>query len=117
MEKAFGDVFERAKNRGVNMEVKRIGERPCMGEVDFQKVEGMAEACEEILRETTGFDVIRESSSTDCNIPLSLGVPALCIGVYVGAGWHTRNEWIEKASLPLGVEVAVKCMMKLTEER
>jgi len=117
MEKAFEGVFERAKSRGVNIEVKRIGERPCMGEVDFQKLESMARACEEIIRETTGFDVIRESSSTDCNIPLSLGIPALCIGVYVGAGWHTRNEWIEKASLPPGVEVALKSVMKLTEGR
>ncbi len=117
MEKAFEDVFERAKNRGVNLQVTRVGERPCMGAVDPRKIEKMAESCEEIIRETTGLDMIRESSSTDCNIPLSLGIPALCVGVFMGDGWHTRGEWIEKASLPVGLEIGVKIVMKLTEER
>jgi len=116
MEKAFEGVFERAKNRGVNVKVKRIGERPCMGKVDTEKIEEMAIMCERVIRETTGFDVVRESSSTDCNIPLSLGIPAICIGVYMGDGWHTRSEWIEKASLPVGLEVAIKSVTELTEE-
>lgn len=116
MEKAFESIFERAKNRGVNIQVKRIGERPCMGKVDLEKVEQMAKICEKILSETTGVAVVRESSSTDCNIPLSLGIPALCFGVYMGQGWHTRNEWIEKASLLSGLEVAIKSVVKLTEE-
>ena len=115
MENAFESIFAEAKNRGVNLKVTKIGERPCMGKVDLGKIEKMARICEEIIREATGFEVSRESSSTDCNIPLSLGVPALCIGVYMGAKWHTRNEWIEKASLPLGLEVALKSVMKLTE--
>lgn len=115
MENAFESIFAEAKNHGVNLKVTKIGERPCMGKVDLGKIEKMARICEEIIREATGFEVSRESSSTDCNIPLSLGVPALCIGVYMGAKWHTRNEWIEKASLPLGLEVALKSVMKLTE--
>ena len=116
MEQAFHHVFEQAKNRGVNVQVKKIGERPCMGKVDLEKIEKMARICEKIIRETTGFDVIRESSSTDCNIPLSLGIPALCIGVYMGAGWHTRTEWIEKASLPVGLAVAIQSVLELKEE-
>ena len=45
-----------------------------------------------------------------------MGIPALCIGVYMGAGWHTRNEWIEKASLSPGLCVAIESVMRLTEE-
>ena len=37
--------------------------------------------------------------STDCNIPLSLGIPAICFGVCRGAGAHTRAEKLEVASL------------------
>jgi len=55
------------------------------------------------------------SSSTDCNIPLSLGVPAVCIGVYTGGGMHTREEWIEKKSLVPGLEIALKVAAKLNE--
>ena len=116
MEKAFGNIFDKAKNRGVNLEVKRIGERSCMGKVDLEKIEKMARLCEDVIREVTGLEAVRQSSSTDCNIPLSLGVPALCIGVYKGAEWHTRNEWIEKASLPIGLEIAIKSVIALTKE-
>ena len=116
MEKAFGNIFDKAKNRGVNLQVKRIGERPCMGKVDLEKIEKMARLCEDVIREVTGLEAVRQSSSTDCNIPLSLGVPALCIGVYKGAEWHTRNEWIEKASLPIGLEIAIKSVIALTKE-
>lgn len=117
MEKAFENVFAEAEKRAVNLQVTKIGERPCMGEVDLEKIEKMAGLCEGVIREATGFEVVRASSSTDCNIPLSVGIPALCIGVYKGAQCHTRSEWIEKASLPLGLEVAIKSVMKLTEEK
>lgn len=43
-------------------------------------------------------------------------IPALCIGVYVGGGAHTREEWVEKASLTQGLEVAIKSIIALTEE-
>ncbi len=115
MEKAFETIFSDAKALGVDIRVEKIGERPCMGDVDLGKVERMATACEKIIYEATGLEVIRESSSTDCNIPLSLGIPALCIGVYTGAEWHTRNEWIEKASLASGLEVGIKSVIALTE--
>ena len=116
MEKAFKGIFQQAQNRGVDLQVTKIGERPCMGRVDLEKIEKMAKACENIIRETTGVEAIRESSSTDCNIPLSLGIPAICFGVYMGAKWHTRNEWVEKASLPLGLNVAIQSVIRFTEE-
>lgn len=116
MQKEFERIFADAKRRGVDVAVTRIGERPCMGDVDLAKVESMTQICEKIIREVTGMDVYRKSSSTDCNIPLSLGIPALCIGVYMGGGSHTREEWVEKASLVSGLEVGIKSVMKLTEE-
>ena len=115
MEKAFEEIFENAKMRGVDVTVSKIGERPCMGKVDLDKIERMAKICEEIIRERTGLEVIRESSSTDCNIPLALGIPALCIGVYMGEKWHTRNEWVEKSSLPVGLEIGIESVIALSE--
>lgn len=41
--------------------------------------------------------------STDANIPLSLGLPAVCVGVTRGAGAHTMNEYIETEFLPQGL--------------
>ena len=45
-----------------------------------------------------------DSGSTDCNIPLSRGVAALCLGVYRGRGAHTREENIDIDSLIPGVK-------------
>jgi acetylornithine deacetylase/succinyl-diaminopimelate desuccinylase-like protein len=42
--------------------------------------------------------------STDANIPLSLGYPAICIGLTTGDGAHTTNEFIHTSPLQLGLE-------------
>ena len=68
-----------------------------------------AAVTEEVIGEPVSF----KSGSTDCNIPLSLGIPALCFGVYNGKGCHTRNEYVEKASLLPGLEIGIKAMIKL----
>ena len=41
---------------------------------------------------------------SDCNIPLSMGIPAICIGAYAGEGAHTRGEYIEIDSLLPGAK-------------
>lgn len=45
------------------------------------------------------------SGSTDCNIPLSLGIPSICVGCYRGKGVHTREEYVEIDSLAQGYKV------------
>jgi di/tripeptidase len=41
--------------------------------------------------------------STDANIPLSRGLPAICLGLTRGAGAHTTNEYILKAPIAQGL--------------
>jgi acetylornithine deacetylase/succinyl-diaminopimelate desuccinylase-like protein len=43
-------------------------------------------------------------SSTDANIPLSQGLPAVCIGLTEGGNAHRLEEWISTALLPLGMK-------------
>jgi tripeptide aminopeptidase len=46
-----------------------------------------------------------ESSSTDANIPLSLGIPAIAIGGGGrGAGTHTIEEWFDPSGRELGLK-------------
>ena len=48
--------------------------------------------------------------STDANLPLSLGVPALAIGAGgTGGGWHTLGEWYD----PTGRELALRRILLL----
>ncbi len=82
--------------------VESIGIRPC-GDVDPAKQEALAQRCE------TAFGELpvprRHPASTDCNLPLSMGIPAVCIGLCRGGGAHTTEEYILQSSIPHGVAV------------
>ena len=46
-----------------------------------------------------------ERSSTDANIPLSLGIPAVAIGAGgTGGGSHTLGEWYDPSDRELGLK-------------
>ena len=51
-------------------------------------------------------NVIWPIGSTDCNIPLSMGVPAICPGCVIGNGTHTREEYVEIDSPEPGIRLA-----------
>jgi tripeptide aminopeptidase len=43
------------------------------------------------------------AASTDANAALAAGLPAVAVGVVVGAQEHTEAEWIDLATLPAGL--------------
>ena len=49
--------------------------------------------------------------STDCNIPLSLGIPSICVGCYEGGGAHTREEYLLTESLHPGRKLALELIL------
>lgn len=57
--------------------------------------------------------------STDANIPLSRGLPCVCIGLTKGGGAHTVNEYIHTKPLEIGmtqlVELVVQAFKVLNE--
>ena len=109
MEQEFDQIFRRAaEQEGCEILVERIGERPCAAPVEPAAMEQLAAACRDVIESVIHTSVTCKSASTDCNIPLSLGIPAVCIGVYRGGGSHTREEWVEKESLKQGLEVALR---------
>lgn len=116
MKEKFAEIFHNAETGEVKVRVEMIGERPCGKGVDEKKTAELRDVCGRILEEVTGKPVICKSASTDCNIPLSLGVPAMCFGVYRGGGAHTREEWLEKASLIPGLEASVQITLALSGE-
>lgn len=113
MRQKFEEIFEAAKSGEVQVKVEKIGDRPCSN-IDDKKVDRLRKICKPIIEAVIKEPISFKSSSTDCNIPLSLGIPAICIGVYRGGGAHTREEWIEKISILSGLEVAIKTAFALT---
>lgn len=116
MEEHFKRIFAEAENEEVHVSVNRVGERPCMGKVDLDAIAHMGDVIRGIVKETTGICPVPTAMSTDCNIPFSLGIPAIMIGVCEGGGAHTREEWIRKDTFPLGLEVGIKIALAFTEE-
>lgn len=56
-----------------------------------------------LAREACGLPVRFHASSTDANIPIGRGIPAVTFGIYRGDGAHTRREYIELDSLEIGL--------------
>lgn len=48
--------------------------------------------------------------STDANIPLSRGYPAICIGLTTGSGAHTVNEFVNITPLHLGMQQLISIL-------
>lgn len=107
VEKLFFEILEKYRDRAeINYEI--IGKRPSMGSFDeksYNKLMEMTQGAKNLIYEVTGEDVKGESGSTDCNIPLSVGIPSICYGGYKGSGWHTKGEYVLKNSLEKGYEI------------
>ena len=79
-----------------------VGDRPCAGNVDQAAQQALEEASADSIRRVTGMEPAYLSGSTDCNIPLSLGIPSVCLGLCEHKGAHTRTETLQLSSLPQG---------------
>lgn len=116
MQTSFEGIFANAKARGLDLRVTKIGDRPCMGKVDLERINEMASTAAEIIERNTGIHAERVPMSTDANIPLSLGIPSICLGVCEGGGMHTREEWLVKKSYHLGLAVGIETILTFTKE-
>lgn len=92
--------------------VETIGVRPCSHEVDDALLEEMVQDAIEICEKHSGGKCKRVSGSTDANIPMSLGIPAVCVGTYQGGGVHTREEYLEIGSIPTGLKITAELILK-----
>ena len=51
------------------------------------------------------------SGSADCNIPHSMGIPAVSLAVFDGKHAHTFEEFIIKDSLKKGLKIAMELIL------
>ena len=107
MDTFFQSVIASFRTIGIGVEVELLGDRPCKGEVD-------PSALAKIVTEASlkyGRSRYEECGSTDCNIPLSMGIPAVCFGVYDGCGAHTRDEWVDIESTRTGMKILAEVLL------
>lgn len=109
MNQKFQEIFTK-----YDAEVKVVGERPCESLDDKAEAvrRAMIEAAKEKILRLTGREPKESPCSTDCNIPLSQGIPSVCFGTYFGSGEHTREEYVEIDSLKYGYETAFETVLE-----
>lgn len=91
--------------------IKRIGVRPAGALSQDSALYQMLRAVDRHLNIQTE----TRTASTDANIPLSLGVPALSIGAGgTGGGIHTPHEWYEARDRELGLRRVLLLMLAMT---
>lgn len=117
MEEKFWAVIETFRDMGIRVNVTTVGDRPCSGDVDAGRMAALQERAAEATLRHHGRELLFASGSTDCNIPLSLGVPAICVGCYEGKGSHTREEYIYIDSLLPGMKFAFDMILGYFEQR
>jgi tripeptide aminopeptidase len=94
----------RRSDTGVEVEIDMIGDRPS-GEVPVEApIVQRAIAATELF----GLEPSLGRSSTDSNIPIALGIPAITIGGGgAGGGGHSPGEWFINQNGPRGIQRAL----------
>ena len=114
MESEFKRIFASVDSSIAEVKVEMVGNRPC-ADIDPEKVENLKNKVIPVIEGIIEKEVTFSSGSTDCNIPLSQGVAALCIGTNIHKGIHTRAEWVDKESIVTGLEIAVNVGIEITD--
>lgn len=105
MKEIFYSVVAAYRTMGIAVDVELIGERPCAKGVAPEKHAALIARVEDSIRTILGQEPAYVSGSTDCNIPLSLGIPAIGLSACSGRYCHTREEELDLDSLPIACKL------------
>lgn len=115
MTEIFEEKIARAKAAGgdeVKFDVKTVGVRPCgSDEYDRELMDAMIKRVIDVCTKHSGLPCPERSGSTDCNTFMSRGIPSVCFGAYLGGGTHTREEYVEIASLEIGQRITAEIIL------
>ena len=102
----------RWKSDKITVEIRLIGDRPAgIIALDSPIVEATKRAVSVISRAPR---VTFAGSSTDSNLAMSLGIPAVTIGGGgEGGNWHSRNEWYKPTDAWMGPQNALLTVLML----
>ena len=112
MDAFFHRTLQAYEAMGIGVTAELVGDRPCMGNVPEKAEEQLRQRVRDAVSQYTGVVPMGHSGSTDCNIPLSMGVPSICFGGYRGHGAHTREEYIEVESLLPGMKAMLSYILE-----
>jgi len=97
-------LLKESDREGVRIMAEIVGERPA-GEIPADHP--LVELAMNSTREQ-GLNGNLTIGSTDANIPLSRGIPAVVMGITTGGGAHTTNEYVDIEPVGKGVNGLVR---------
>jgi acetylornithine deacetylase/succinyl-diaminopimelate desuccinylase-like protein len=104
-------ITRSGRSNGVAFAIETIGERPAgVVAVDSPIVKLAAWALNALELEPS-FD----ASSTDANIPIAAGIPAVCIGLTTGGNVHRTDEYIDVAPVADGIAQTALLALAVSE--
>ena len=111
MEAHFHAALDFYRTKGIGVNCTLVGDRPCAMDVDEKRHNALIEMATSATEIYRGFTPGQYSASTDCNIPLSMGIPSVMVPCGLGGGAHTREEYIEIDSMVPGIQMATAMML------
>lgn len=91
-------VIAGARKPEIEVEVEVVGDRPAGA---LPSDSGMVPIGVKVL-DALGMEAICDASSTDANIPISRGIPSMCIGLTNGGNVHRVDEYIRVRPIAIG---------------
>lgn len=88
-----------AQERDVTIRIEVVGDRPGGSIGREHPLVQLASAAYAAV----GADVHFDAASTDANVPLSRGIPAVCIGMCRSGNAHRLDEYLEIGDIPAGM--------------
>jgi tripeptide aminopeptidase len=95
----------------VQIEPQLVGDRPAGSKADTV---WMVDTIRQV-HESLGLQTHVNAASTNANVPLSQGIPAVVIGTYTGKGTHRLDEWIDERSVLLGMKQLTLAVLALQQ--
>ncbi len=100
LDTAVKKILQDAKTDTVHITQQLLGERPCSNGILNAELYDRYEA----VRRAQGLPTVWQSGSTDANIPLHLGIPAISFGICRSHGEHTIHETLEMDTIAPGLQ-------------
>lgn len=100
LDTAVKTMLQEAQTDTIHITQQLLGERPCSNGILKAELYDRYET----VRNAQGLPTVWQSGSTDANIPLHLGIPAISFGICRSHGEHTVHETLEIDTIALGLQ-------------
>src|SRR5699024_9072677 len=93
-------ILDMERPEGIEVDVEVVGDRPAGSQPADSELVQLAN---QVLNELGITNIRHQPGSTDANVPIALGIPAMCIGVTTGGYAHRDDEFINISPIPKGL--------------